>query len=39
MTRRNAAPPPRPQIQFISGTTRGVSFEDVRIDGTGTFAL
>lgn len=26
-------------IQFVSGTTRGVSFEDVRIDGTGTFAL
>ncbi|MFG2650654.1 glycosyl hydrolase family 28-related protein [Streptomyces sp. NPDC048436] len=26
-------------IQFISGTTRGVSFEDVHIDGTGTFAL
>ncbi|MGX1665238.1 glycosyl hydrolase family 28-related protein [Streptomyces sp. NPDC055366] len=26
-------------IQFISGTTRGVRFDDVRIDGTGTFAL
>ena len=26
-------------IHFVSGTTRGVEFEDVRIDGTGTFAL
>ncbi|MEV0848087.1 discoidin domain-containing protein [Streptomyces sp. NPDC049954] len=26
-------------IQFVSGTTKGVNFKDVNIDGTGTFAL
>ncbi|GAB3999479.1 hypothetical protein GCM10029992_28370 [Glycomyces albus] len=26
-------------VHFVSGTTSGVEFEDVRIDGTGTFAL
>lgn len=30
---------PYAAIHFVSGTTKGVVFEDVRIDGTGTFAL
>lgn len=30
---------PYAAVHFVSGTTKGVEFEDVRIDGTGTFAL